>query len=130
MNALHFKGLKLGADSIGFTYLAYDDSNVRIFRDKPYFNKHTEEIWVYDCRLGNEFCEVIDSNKKVLLIRVGYTIDYFGTGRRNRVKDYVFLDNTLYLHDTNIKRVPKEIKLLLEEYFKNPSIIINVNLGK
>lgn len=117
-NQNYAKGLLLGENATEFTWLILNDNDVTVFTNKDYFNKYTEEIYIYKCKLGNELVEIIDDSKEVLLIKVSYTIDYFGNGRRHRIKNYIYINNIIYQHNKNIKRVPKEIKLVLKDYFK------------
>lgn len=127
MNTLTFKGLTLGNHK-GYIWVACDESNKKVFENKSYFNKCTDQILVYKCKLGNEGCEIIDYDKEVLLIRVLYIRTDFDNERIYRVKNYIYLDNTLYQNNNDIKRVPREVRLLLEDYFQDVNISIKVNL--
>lgn len=116
MTDYNFIGLKLGESTPKRIYLAYIEGSQKIFKNKKYFNKNTEQVSVYECKLANEFCNIIDENKKILLIKVLYLTTSFNTSKKIfKSKYFVYLDDVLHQTNRDIKRVPREIKNILNE---------------
>lgn len=116
MNNYNFIELRLEENTPRRICLAYIEGSQKNFKDKEYFNKNTDQIIVYECKLANEFCKITDEDKKVLLIKVLYLRKAFNSSRKIlKSKYFVYLDNILYQTNKDIKRVPKEIKNILNE---------------
>lgn len=116
MNNYSYIDIKLGEQKPHRISLAYINGNQKILQDKEYFNKNTHTIHVYSCKMIDKTLNTLDENKNILWIRVSYTINYFNTNQqRFRVKEYVYINGTLYQSNKDIKRIPKEIQGVLNE---------------
>lgn len=112
---INARGVLLGEHQTEFTYLKPYENKVELTK-RDYFNKWTQRIEVSPCAICNEVHELLDDTKDILLVEIFYSIEYFGTGRRNRSKHYIYIDGNIYMHNKNINRVPKEVKCAIEEY--------------
>jgi hypothetical protein len=98
--------------------LLYNHDEIIKVEDKDYFNKNTQYINIIKgVECDNRLNPIND--KEIKMIEVVYIIaNYFGDrlGHHWRTKQYMLVDDILYNNDgEQVKRIPKEINLSLEE---------------
>lgn len=112
---MYSKGLLLGSKTYTHTYfMPYNKET--IFTNKSYFNKSTYQILIVPCFLSNEQCEVISDNMDILLLRTLYYANSFRGKKVLKTKYYVRMNGVVYMHNRDLKRVPREISMALKEY--------------
>jgi hypothetical protein len=90
-------------------YFGYDKDSSTSYSDKPYFNKATTTMTVTTTSYNeNHDSYVIHVNRE--------TKTTYGPVKKSYT--FAYVNNTIYSHNKDFKRIPKEVKLLIEDIIK------------
>lgn len=102
-------GLIIKEISDDVIYFGYDKDSSKSYSNKPYFNKATTTIVVTTSSYKeNNDSYVISVNRE--------TKTTYGPVKKSYT--FVYMNNTIYSHNKDFKRIPKEVKLLIEDIIK------------
>jgi len=102
-------GLVIKELSDDVIYFGYNKDSSTSFSNKPYFNKATTTMVLTNTSYNKDNDSYI-----IKVYRTNKTT--YGPVKRNYT--FVYMDNTIYSHNKEFKRIPKEVKLFIEDIIK------------
>lgn len=102
-------GLIIEEISDDVIYFGYNKDSGTSYSDKPYFNKATTNMVLTTTSYKKD-------NDSYVIEVYRETKTTYGPVRKSYT--FVYMDNTIYSHNKDFKRIPKEVKLLIEDIIK------------
>jgi ubiquinone biosynthesis protein COQ9 len=103
------RGLIIKELSDDIIYFGYHKDAEKDYYDKPYFNKNT-----YAMKLT--FTSYKEDNDSYIIDVYRKHKTTYGIVRNKPI--FLYMNNTIYSHNKEFKRIPKEVKLLIEDIIK------------